>query len=393
MPTQASAFRFSFVMLFLFLGLGVQLPFLPIWLAQKGLGSTDIAAVLAGQIAARIIGAPAGTFLADRYGRPVALIRLFSVLCCAFYLLLAFMDGFAAIFIVAAFASLFFAPVGPLIEGYTMDMSARLGLDYGRLRVWASVGFIIATFAAGAFLEYWPVWTVVLMIAGGQGLLALAALALPPDSGTGRAEDKDGRTGAADVFAFLRQGMFVTFILAVSFGQASHALYYGFGSLHWQALGHSEVVIGILWAVGVVAEVFFFFFSGSATRRYRAELLILVGSACGLLRWTVMSFDPGLVLLVPLQMLHAASFALTHLGALLFIQRHVNMRLRHSAQGLYTAFSAGLFMMLATAASGPAYRALAGQSYLVMAVMSLCAAALAALLCVISPKARVEEGA
>jgi PPP family 3-phenylpropionic acid transporter len=106
-----------------------------------------------------------------------------------------------------------------------------------------------------------------------------------------------------------------------------------------------------------------------------------------------MSFDPGLVLLVPLQMLHAASFALTHLGALLFIQRHVNKRLRHSAQGLYTAFSAGLFMMLATAASGPAYRALAGQSYLVMAVMSLCAATLAALLCVISPKARAEEGA
>ncbi|MGE3829415.1 MAG: MFS transporter [Parvibaculaceae bacterium] len=393
MPAQASAFRFSFVMLFLFLGLGVQLPFLPIWLAGKGLGSADIAAVLAGQIAARIAGALAGTFLADRYGRPVALIRLFSVLCCAFYVLLAFMDGFAAIFAVAVLAALFFAPVGPLIESHAMDASARLGFDYGRLRVWASVGFIVATFAAGALLEYWPVSTVVFMIAAGQGLLALSTFVFPQDSGMSKASDKEARAGASDVMALLRQATFIVFLLAVSFGQASHALYYGFASLHWASLGHSEVVIGILWAVGVVAEVAFFFFSSVITHRYVAERLILAGCAFGLLRWTAMAFDPGLVLLVPLQMLHSMSFALTHLGALLFLQRHVSQRLRHSAQGLYTAFSAGLLMMLATAISGPAYRALAGQSYIVMAGLSLCAVAFAVILCAINPRAPAEEGA
>jgi PPP family 3-phenylpropionic acid transporter len=149
----------------------------------------------------------------------------------------------------------------------------------------------------------------------------------------------------------------------------------------------------MLWAVGVVAEVAFFFFSSILTRRYVAERLILAGCACGLLRWMAMVFDPGLVPLVPLQMLHAMSFALTHLAALLFLQRHVSKRLRHSAQGLYTAFSAGLLMMLATAISGPAYRALAGQAYIVMAGLSLCAVAFAVILCAINPRAPAEEGA
>jgi MFS transporter, PPP family, 3-phenylpropionic acid transporter len=393
MPAQASTFRFSFVMLFLFLGLGVQLPFLPLWLAGVGLGTNDIAAVLAGQIAARILGAPAGTFLADRYGRPVALIRLFSLLCSVFYLLLAFMDGFAAIFIVAFFASLFFAPVTPLIESYTIEICAMHGLDYGRLRVWASVGFIVATFAAGALLEYWPVSTVVFMIAAGQGLLALAAFVMPQTNGPVKIEEKQAMTGLVDVVSLMRQSVFIIFLLAVSFGQSSHAIYYSFASLHWERLGHSEVVIGILWAIGVVTEVAFFYFSSSVTRRYAAEWLILVGCSCGLLRWMAMAFDPGLALLAPLQMLHAASFALTHLGALLFIQRQVRASLRHSAQGVYTALSAGLFMMIATAAAGPAYRAFAGQSYFAMAALSLCAVVLSVILCRITPKAPAGEDA
>src|SRR5262245_24826317 len=105
MQPQALNLRLCFFMAFLFLRLGVQLPFLPLWLADRGLTTGEIATVLSGQILIRALGAPLGTFLADRYKRPVPLIRLLPLLCGASYLLLSFMQGFAEILPVAVLAS------------------------------------------------------------------------------------------------------------------------------------------------------------------------------------------------------------------------------------------------------------------------------------------------
>jgi PPP family 3-phenylpropionic acid transporter len=94
-----------------------------------------------------------------------------------------------------------------------------------------------------------------------------------------------------------------------------------------------------------------------------------------------------------LQTLHAATFALTHFGTLHFLMQNVPDALRNSAQGLYTACSAGLFLMLATAAAGPLFEAFAGRAYLAMAAMSLTAAVLAFIVLKISPKEPAAEAA
>src|SRR5690349_5879203 len=120
MQPQALNFRLCFFMSFLFLGLGVQLPFLPLWLADRGLGTAEIAVVLSGQIVIRMFGAPLGTFLADRYGRPIFLVRLGALLCAASYLLMSFMTDFTAIFLVAAMAAIFLSPVGPIAENFAI---------------------------------------------------------------------------------------------------------------------------------------------------------------------------------------------------------------------------------------------------------------------------------
>jgi MFS transporter, PPP family, 3-phenylpropionic acid transporter len=385
MQPQALNFRLCFFMSFLFLGLGVQLPFLPLWLADRGLTTAEIAAVLSGQIIIRTFGAPLGAFLADRYKRPVPLIRLFPVLCAASYLLLSFMQGFEAIFLVAALASVFLSPVGPIAENFAIVESAKAGLDYGKQRLWASVSFIIGTLVSGFALEWMPTSAAVLLISVSYAALGLAAFALPdlkPQAGSGQSGT---RAGPGDVLKLFRSRIFVIFLLAVSMAQASHALLYGFGSLHWEDLGHSKATIGILWGIGVVAEVVFFFFSGRLIPAFAPIVLILIGCLAGMFRWTATAFDPALWLLMPLQVLHALTFALTHFGTLHFLMQNVPGHLRNSAQGLYAACSAGLFMMLATAAAGPLFGAFAGRAYLAMAAMSLVAGGLAFIVMRISP--------
>lgn len=387
MQPQALNFRLCFFMAFLFLGLGVQLPFLPLWLADRGLTTAEIAAVLSGQILIRAFGAPLGTFLADRYNRPIPLIRLFPLLCGASYLLLSFMQGFEAIFLVAVVAAVFLSPVGPLAENFAMVESAKAGLDYGRQRLWASVSFIVGTLVSGFALEVMATSTAVILIAVSYAALGLAAFALPDVKPKAASGQTPARAGPRDVLRLFQSRIFVIFLIAVSLAQASHAMLYGFGSLHWEQLGISKGTIGILWGIGVCAEVVFFFFSGRLLPRFAPILIILIGCLTGVLRWTVTAFDPPLLLLVPLQTLHAATFALAHFGTLHFLMQNVPETLRNSAQGLYTACSAGLFLMLATAAVGPLFDAYAGRAYLAMAAMSLVASALAFIVLRISPKA------
>lgn len=394
MQPQALNFRLCFFMSFLFLGLGVQLPFLPLWLADRGLSTGEIAAVLSGQIVIRMFGAPLGTFLADRYDRPIVLVRLGALLCAASYLLMSFMSDFATIFAVAVLASVVLSPVGPIAENFAIVESAKAGLDYGRQRLWASVSFFIGTLVAGFALEWMATAQAVLLIAVSYAALAVAGLALPDrrPRKTAQAEAPAVAVKPADILQLFRRKGFVVFLLAVSIAQASHALLYGFGSLHWEQLGHPKSVIGMLWGVGVVAEVVLFFFSGRLVPRFAPTVLILLGCLAGVLRWTITAFDPALWLLMPLQALHALTFALTHFGTMRFLLLYMPGRLRNSAQGLYAACSGGLFMMLATVAAGPLFQAFAGNAYLAMAAMSAAASALAFVLLRITPTAPAAAG-
>jgi PPP family 3-phenylpropionic acid transporter len=394
MQPQALNFRLCFFMSFLFLGLGVQLPFLPLWLADRGLSTAEIAAVLSGQIIVRMFGAPLGTFLADRYGRPIILVRLGALACAASYLLLSFMSDFITIFPVAVMASIFLSPVGPIAENFAIVESAKAGLDYGRQRLWASVSFIVGTLVAGFALEWMATSQAVLLIAVSYLALAAASLALP-DKRPQKADAVEApaiRVRPADVLQLFRSKVFVIFLVAVSIAQASHALLYGFGSLHWEQLGHSKAIIGVLWGVGVAAEVVFFFFSGRLVPRYAPTVLILIGCLAGILRWTVTAFDPAPWLLMPLQALHAFTFALAHFGTMRFLLLYMPAHLRNSAQGLYAACSGGLFMMLATVAAGPLFEAYAGHAYWAMAAMSLAASALASALLRLTPTAPLAAG-
>lgn len=387
MQPQALNFRLCFFMSFLFLGLGVQLPFLPLWLADRGLSTAEIAIVLSGQIVIRMFGAPLGTFLADRYGRPIFLVKLGALLCAASYLLMSFMTDFAAIFLVATMAAIFLSPVGPIAENFAIVESTKAGLDYGRQRLWASVSFIIGTLVSGFALEWLATSKAVLLIAVSYAALAVAGLALPD-----RRPQKPAASDApaiavkpADVLQLFRSMSFVIFLLAISIAQASHALLYGFGSLHWEQLGQSKAMIGILWGIGVSAEVVFFYFSGRLVPRFAPTVLILIGCLAGIFRWTITAFDPALWLLMPLQALHALTFALTHFGTMRYLLLYMPERLRNSAQGLYAACSGGLFMMLATAAAGPLFGAFSGQAYFAMAAMSVAASALAFALLRLNP--------
>ena len=173
-------------------------------------------------------------------------------------------------------------------ESLTMTGVGRFGLDYGRIRLWGSLSFILAATASGHVLVEAPPSAILWMVLATVAATALACAVLP-----------DLRTDAAPVSAglplarVLADRGLILMLAAAGLIQGSHAVYYAFGTLHWQAAGISDDVIGLLWAEGVVCEIVLFAAGGAVLRRIRPPWLIAIAGGLAALRWLVLGIDHG----------------------------------------------------------------------------------------------------
>jgi PPP family 3-phenylpropionic acid transporter len=204
------------------------------------------------------------------------------------------------------------------------------------------------------------------LIAAASLLSAFAALTLAPLASAAPPSGEPAKPRPH----LLRDPAFIAVLAAASLIQASHALYYGFSALQWRGAGFDGTAIAALWALGVIAEIVLFAASGRLPPFFQPSMLLMIGAAGGALRWAVMALDPPAFALPWLQLLHAASFGATHLGALGFVARSAPPGQGATAQG-YLAIALGVTMAAATGLSGWLYGAFGGRAYAAMALAAV----------------------
>lgn len=372
----------------LFLIYGVHLPFLPLWLEWRGLTPSEIGVVVALPYVLRLAVSPTTAYYADRGNAHAFFILILAAISLAAALALSGVTGFPAILAAAVVLSLAMTTIMPLTEVIAVRGVRLAGCDYGRMRLWGSLTFILASWIAAAAVAWFGVGSVIYMVIAATLLTTAAAIVLPGPmnddgrSGAGRApaSNRDVVRSSATAAAALRPARvrdlissrtFLLFLIAAGTAQAAHGTYYAFGSIHWARQGLSAPAIGGLWAVGVVAEIALFAWSGRLFERVSAVALLTAGCALSVVRWAAMAFDPGLAALVALQTLHAATFGASHLAAIRYIADSVDPALQGTAQALYATMAMGVAMGLATFVSGRVYDDLAGATYLIMAGFAL----------------------
>ncbi len=360
----------------LFVVYGAQVPYLPVWLDGQGLDARQVALVTAAPFVLRLFITPGCALFADNTGRHRSVIIALAWVSLAALLTLGQSNGFAAILIVSVIFAVATASIMPLTDTIVIAGTRAHGLDYGRIRLWGSLSFIAVGFAGGAALDrYGASAALWLLIAGAAATVAAAhALPVPASSAHAGREDPPAPTASwlsPDIVRLVRNPVFLAFVAAASLAQASHAVFYTFGTLHLQKLGISGSWIGALWAISVLAEVLLFAFAREVLKRVSPVHLLLAGGLAAIVRWASMSFDPPLAALVGLQVLHAFTFGATHLGAMHFIADAVPARVSGTAQALLASFAAGVVMGCAVFASGALYETFAGGAFLAMAGMGV----------------------
>ena len=375
------AARLSLFYWAIFLIVGLQTPFLPLWLDSRGLGVTEISIAGALPLFVRIVATPMVAYLADRSGdhRRMVIVLAWSGLACT--VLLSQSTRVWPIILLTALMMLTTSSMMPLTETLAMRAVRAKGLDYGRMRLWGSISFIVATLIGGAAIERFSGSAVIWLIIAAVALTALAAHALPrPDlSTTDAAGISRPRISRADVATLITSPLFLLFLAAAGMVQASHAVFYVYGVLHWRGLGLSATWTGVLWAIAVIAEIALFARSGAVLKVLSPLGLIAVGGIAAVVRWIAMAFDPPLAALIPLQMLHALTFGATHIGTVHFISQNIPPERAGTAQALQASVTAGIAMGGATLLAGQLYGPIGAKAYLAMALLGAGALAATAL--------------
>ena len=366
------AARVSMLFAAVFVVGGTNTPFMPMWLDWRGLAPSEIAAVMAAPLFVRVLVTPAIAFAADRAGDHRRFLIGLSWGGLGALLALSQSSGFWPILFWTLLFALAWTTIMPLTETVAMSGVKAAGLDYGRMRLWGSLSFILATFCGGWAVDRLGAACAVWLVVLGAVLTTIAAHMLARPIGLWRlkAATSPPRLELADAIGLLRSRVFLIFLLAVGAVQAAHAVFYTFGTLHWREQGLSAGTAGALWAIGVIAEIGLFAYSAAVLRRLGATQLIMLGAAAAMLRWLAMGFDPSLAWLIVLQIAHGLTYGATHIGAIHFMARTLPESQIGTAQALYASVTGGIAMGAAMLVAGPLYAAYGGHAYWAMTLLA-----------------------
>jgi PPP family 3-phenylpropionic acid transporter len=337
--------------------------FIPLWFADRGLSASAIGQVLGAASLLRVLAGPQWGGIADRIGRrrPVLLFASFA----AAGLSLSYIGatGFLPLLVIAAAQGIASSAINPLADSLALSLAREGRIEYGPVRAVGSATFMVATAAAGWLLTRVGSWLVPWLLAFGYGASGFLSLFLPE-----AATPATAPRALAGLLLF-RNPAFRLAVGCTALIQGAHAAYYGFAALFWRSQGYSDTIIGLLIAEGIIAEILLFARGRRLVERLGPAGLTACAAGASIVRWTVTAMAPPLPVLAIVQLLHAGTFAMQHLSAMLVLSRFVPAERAATAQALHAALGYGAPTGLMMLLSGWIYARYGGLVFLVMAVM------------------------
>ncbi len=346
------------------------MPFWPLYLEDKGFTAESIGYLTGIMMATKIIAPNLWSWLADRTGQRMTIIRAGTLLGLILFLGI-FIDAqrFWWLVIIIAAYSFFWNAVLAQFEVATLSHLDGRYQRYSQIRVWGSVGFIAAVTLLGLFFDYfsvtWLPWFIVLLLTG----IWLSSLLVEENKSS--TDNKEPRRSFVEV---LRQPHVITFMLVCFLLQVSHGPYYTFFSLFLEDHGYSRTVTGLLWSLGVVAEVIVFIIMHRLLDRFSLRYIMLASLILSVIRWLLIGFyvDNWMILIFA-QCLHAATFGSYHAFAVEMVRRMFGGGLEGQGMALYSGLSFGAGGAVGAVLSGWIWESNPELSYLLAALTCLVA--------------------
>jgi PPP family 3-phenylpropionic acid transporter len=330
----------------LFSAFGFASPFLPAFLAGRGLGFEDLGFVLGTATALRLVCGPFAGRLADRLKVFRTELAICAILAASAALLYFATYGFWTVMAVSLVQAAALAPLVPLADALSLAHARRppntAGFEYGWVRGVGSAAFIVATLLAGLAIDRYSLSAIVWLSATALMAIPIAASFVPEFPANAARDTSNGEIPHHPWLTLLRQRAFVRVTLVAALVLGSHAMHDSFAVIRWSQAGVSPSTTGVLWSESVAAEVLVFLFLGPRIlRAFAPSVALAVAAFCGLVRWAVMAQTVNVAALALVQPLHGFTFALLYLASMRIIADAVPQSLAATAQAVYGLVGVG----------------------------------------------------
>lgn len=314
-----------------------MLPYWSLYLEDRGFNYLQIAALMATIQLTKIVAPNVWGWLGDRTGQRVRLVRLGSVVGAICFTGVFLEPGFYGLMLVMLAFTFFWNAILPLYEVITLQGLGKDRARYGRVRLWGSVGFIASVALIGLILEYMPLeWLPAILMPLFLGI-AVAAFCVPSQQGQIRPQTEPG-----GLRVIVMQSTVLAFFAMNFLLQVSHGAYYTFFSIHLESLGYDKFSVGLLWSLGVAAEIVLFIVMHRVFRRYSARVIAIGALVLTGLRWMLIAeYSADVPILVFAQLLHAASYGALHAVSVNYIHSYFGHQHHGQGQALYSGLTYG----------------------------------------------------
>lgn len=341
---RLSAWYFAY-----FAFIGAYLPYFGLYLESLALSPSEIGILMSlGQVMRMLIPALWG-WLSDRSGQRTPIVRasaVLSLLCFGAYFQT---ESFLGLLASTLLLHLFWSGALPLVEALTFAHLRDAPAAYGRIRLWGSLGFIAAVIGVGLVLDHLPIrsllWSSWIMLAA-VALVAWSLREAPPIHSMHRTSPP-GKLAEPRVLVLLVAGFFMA---------AAHGPLYVFYSIHLVGHGYGKTLTGLLWSLGVVAEILVFLLMPRLSRLFSLRGILLTCFALAVLRFLLIGWwVESLLLVVFAQLLHAATFGAHHAATVTALNQWFASGQQGRVQALYGSISFGAGGMFGAMLAGQAW--------------------------------------
>ncbi|HVM97899.1 MAG TPA: MFS transporter [Candidatus Acidoferrales bacterium] len=318
----------------IFVGVGVWVPYFPLYLAHLGYTGSQIGLVIGIQPALRWCGALGWAYVADRWRNRHRVLVFTAGLGAICFVPLLVVRDIRAMLLVLTLIGLLHGTLIPMLDATVMDNLSTLGGDYGRLRLWGSLGFVVGS-AGSAPLIHFSGPEIVPLLLVAPGWLMVLSLGRIPRTQLGQHAHLRGpwQLMTPQLSRFLSSAV----LLQISCGTWS-----GFFAMHTTALGFSDAVPGFTYGLAVIFEIALMYWGRQMLDRYRAVNVLLLSLVITVVRWVLTAIATNEILVIALQLGHVFSFSAFHLSALRLLEKFIPRARSTSGQALYGAVSFGV---------------------------------------------------
>ena len=328
--------RLSGYYFFYFAFIGAFSPYFGLYLQSLSFSAWDIGLLMSQMQLMRLCAPYLWGVLADRLAQRVSVVRLAAVLSLIGFSAFFVVKSFPAMLVAMALLAFFWSGALPLVETVTFDHLRDQPGRYSRIRLWGSVGFIVAVMGTGALLDGLPLPSLLWVIAGTLIGILIYALGVPEAPSHASADEH------LPVGDIVRQTRVRALFAACFMMSAAHGALYVFYSIHLADHQYGKFLVGCLWSLGVLAEIIVFFFMNDLLRQFGLRAILLLSFAAATVRFLMIGWGVDWLLVIVLaQLLHGLTFGAYHAAAIAAVNRWFPGRCQARGQALYSSVSFG----------------------------------------------------